>query len=51
MATTGIANLTAQHPTGNAAFCSRHERVLEWSLVPTVNSLTQVPHRTTSARR
>ncbi len=40
---TEIANRTAQQPTGDAAFCSRHERALEWSLAPTVSSLTQVP--------
>jgi hypothetical protein len=40
---TEIANRTAQQPTGDAAFCSRHERALEWSLSPSVTSLTQVP--------
>lgn len=40
---TEIANRTAQRPTQDPAFCSRHLRALEWSLVPTVSSLTQVP--------
>jgi len=40
---TEIANRTAQQPVGDAAFCSRHERALEWSLSPSVTSLTQVP--------
>ncbi len=40
---TEIANRTAQRPTEDAAFCSRHQRALEWSLAPTVISLTQVP--------
>ena len=40
---TEIANRTAQQPTGDAAFCSRHERALEWSLAPSVSSLAQVP--------
>ena len=40
---TEIANRTAQQPVGDAAFCSRHQRALEWSLAPTVSSLTQVP--------
>jgi hypothetical protein len=40
---TEIANRTAQQPTGDPAFCSRHKRALDWSLAPTVSSLTQVP--------
>jgi hypothetical protein len=40
---TEIANRTAQRPTEDPAFCSRHQRALEWSLLPTVTSLTQVP--------
>src|SRR5260221_2910299 len=40
---TEIANRTAQRPTEDAAFCSRHKRALEWSLSPSVTSLTQVP--------
>jgi len=40
---TEIANRTAQQPTGDPAFCSRHQRALEWSLAPSVSSLTQVP--------
>jgi hypothetical protein len=40
---TEIANRTAQQPVGDPAFCSRHQRALEWSLAPSVSSLTQVP--------
>jgi hypothetical protein len=40
---TEIANRTAQKPTEDPAFCSRHRRALEWSLAPSVSSLTQVP--------
>ncbi len=40
---TEIANRTAQKPVGDPAFCSRHQRALEWSLAPSVSSLTQVP--------
>jgi len=40
---TEIANRTAQQPNGDPAFCSRHQRALEWSLSPSVTSLTQVP--------
>jgi hypothetical protein len=40
---TEIANRTARRPVEDAAFCSRHERALEWSLSPSVTSLTQVP--------
>lgn len=40
---TEIANRTAGQPTGDAAFCSRHERAFDWALKPEVTSLTQVP--------
>jgi len=40
---TEIANRTAQQPNGDPAFCSRHQRALEWSISPSVTSLTQVP--------
>lgn len=40
---TEIANRTAQRPVHDAAFCSRHQRALEWALTPEVTSLTQVP--------
>jgi len=40
---TEIANRTAQRPVEDPAFCSRHQRALEWSLSPSVTSLTQVP--------
>jgi hypothetical protein len=40
---TEIANRTAQQPTNDPAFCSRHQRALEWSLAPSVSSLVQVP--------
>ena len=40
---TEIANRTAQQPNGDPAFCSRHQRALEWALAPSVSSLTQVP--------
>jgi len=40
---TEIANRTAQRPVEDAAFCSRHQRALEWSLSPSVTSLSQVP--------
>lgn len=40
---TEIANRTAQRPVNDAAFCSRHERALQWSLSPGVTSLSQVP--------
>ena len=43
VAITEIANRTAQQPNGDPAFCSRHQRALEWSLSPSVTSLTQVP--------
>ena len=40
---TEIANRTAQQPNNDPAFCSRHQRALEWSLAPGVSSLVQVP--------
>jgi hypothetical protein len=40
---TEIANRTAQRPIQDPAFCSRHQRALEWALLPQVTSLTQVP--------
>jgi hypothetical protein len=40
---TEIANRTAQRPTQDPAFCSRHQRALEWALTTQVTSLTQVP--------
>ena len=40
---TEIANRTAGRPTEDPSFCSRHLRALEWALVPTVTSLSQVP--------
>ena len=40
---TEIANRTAQQPARDPAFCSRHQRALEWSLAPSVSSLVQVP--------
>ena len=40
---TEIANRTAQRPTQDPAFCSRHQRALEWSLLTEVTTLTQVP--------
>jgi len=40
---TEIANRTAQQPNTDPAFCSRHQRALEWSLAPGVSSLVQVP--------
>jgi hypothetical protein len=40
---TEIANRTAQQPNTDAAFCSRNQRALEWSLGPSVSSLVQVP--------
>lgn len=40
---TEIANRTAQRPSEDAAFCSRHQRALEWALTTQVTSLTQVP--------
>jgi hypothetical protein len=40
---TEIANRTAQQPNADPAFCSRHQRALEWSLAPGVSSLVQVP--------
>jgi hypothetical protein len=40
---TEIANRTAQQPVQDPAFCSRHQRALEWALLPQVTSLTEVP--------
>jgi hypothetical protein len=40
---TEIANRTAQRPTLDPAFCSRHERALEWALLTEVTTLAQVP--------
>ena len=40
---TEIANRTAQKPNTDPAFCSRHQRALEWSLSPSTSSLVQVP--------
>jgi hypothetical protein len=40
---TEIANRTAQRPTQDSAFCSRHQRALEWALLAEVTTLTQVP--------
>lgn len=40
---TEIANRTGNQPTGDAQFCARHLRALEWALTPGVTSLTQVP--------
>lgn len=40
---TEIANRTAQRPTEDPAFCSRHQRALDWAMTSQVTSLTQVP--------
>jgi hypothetical protein len=40
---TEIANRTAQRPTQDPAFCSRHQRALEWALLTEVTTLSQVP--------
>ena len=40
---TQIANRTAQRPTHDPAFCSRHQRALEWALLTEVTTLSQVP--------
>ena len=40
---TEIANRTAQQPSVDPTFCSRHERAFDWSLTSQVTSLTQVP--------
>ena len=40
---TEIANRTAQQPTNDPAFCSRHQRALEWALQPQVTALKDVP--------
>ena len=40
---TEIANRTAQQPSLDPAFCSRHERAFEWALLTEVTTLSQVP--------
>ena len=40
---TEIANRTAQRPTQDPAFCSRHQRAFDWALLTEVTTLTQVP--------
>lgn len=40
---TEIANRTAQQPVHDPAFCSRHQRALEWALQAQVTSLKDVP--------
>ena len=40
---TEIANRTAQRPTQDPAFCSRHQRAFDWALFTEVTTLTQVP--------
>jgi hypothetical protein len=40
---TEIANRTAQRPTLDPAFCSRHQRAFDWALFTEVTTLTQVP--------
>ncbi|CAN5742448.1 hypothetical protein BH11PSE3_BH11PSE3_48090 [soil metagenome] len=40
---TEIANRTAQQPSTDAAFCSRHQRALAWALLPQVTTLKEVP--------
>jgi hypothetical protein len=40
---TEIANRTAQRPTQDPAFCSRHQRAFDWALLAEVTTLTQVP--------
>lgn len=40
---TEIANRTGNQPTGDAQFCGRHLRALEWALTPGVTTLSQVP--------
>jgi hypothetical protein len=40
---TEIANRTAQRPTHDPAFCSRHQRAFDWALLAEVTSLSQVP--------
>jgi hypothetical protein len=40
---TEIANRTAQQPTHDPSFCSRHQRAFDWALLTEVTTLTQVP--------
>ena len=40
---TEIANRTAQRPTQDPSFCSRHQRAFDWALFTEVTTLTQVP--------
>ena len=40
---TEIANRTAQRPTKDPSFCSRHQRAFDWALLTEVTTLTQVP--------
>ena len=40
---TEIANRTAQRPTMDPSFCSRHQRAFDWALFTEVTTLTQVP--------
>jgi hypothetical protein len=40
---TEIANRTAQRPSQDPAFCSRHQRAFEWALLAEVTTLSQVP--------
>lgn len=40
---TEIANRTAQRPTQDPSFCSRHQRAFDWALFSEVTTLTQVP--------
>jgi len=39
----GLDLWVAQRPTQDPAFCSRHQRALEWALLAEVTTLTQVP--------
>jgi hypothetical protein len=40
---TEIANRTAQRPTHDPEFCSRHQRAFDWALLAEVTTLRQVP--------
>jgi hypothetical protein len=40
---TEIANRTAQRPTHDPDFCSRHQRAFDWALFSEVTTLRQVP--------
>ena len=40
---TEIANRTAQRPTQDPSFCSRHQRAFDWALLAEVTTLNQVP--------